>query len=404
MNRSLEQALLSLLPTHNTDLPQPLTELASSLLAQSRNRASTLKAEEEISRPYACAHIACDRYPPFPSHSPSIHLSNPPTSLKVQLNLPPIEPRPPIPPRIYKRLYNHLDHILPSTTSTPSRTRTPSAKLREATTTPGASPLASKSRLNPSPSKSRLAPSPTKSLLPPTPSKPPTTTPRKPTTTTNPPSDPLPPWIRPTLRHLITTLTPPLPIGLIVISGLESIATPTALASDPWIPSHLTPLLGALYLYVWRAVASPSEDMPASEYVRCRRAVAAALKRARDEVKSVPEAGWEGWEEVKVGDLDAAALRVSRRGWLEMGWAAGVGDLVALGERRAAEREELEEGEGGGERLTAGRRGDSMFQERYDFLGEGRREEYEEWKEGMLRRIEELERAEGEGEAMEVDG
>lgn len=72
MNRSLEQALLSLLPTHNTDLPQPLIELASSLLAQSRNRASTLKAEEEISRPYACAHIACDRYPSLPS---PVHIS-----------------------------------------------------------------------------------------------------------------------------------------------------------------------------------------------------------------------------------------------------------------------------------------------------------------------------------------
>lgn len=117
-----------------------------------------------------------------------------------------------------------------------------------------------------------------------------------------------------------------------------------------------------------------------------------------------------------MGDLDAAALRVSRRGWLEMGWAAGVGDLVAVGERRAAEqREEEGEGEGGAQTMMmAGRRADSMFQERYDFLGEGRREEYEGWKEGVLRRIEELERGEGEegeegekgeeGEAMEVDG
>jgi len=61
MNRPTEQALLSLLPTHNSILPQPLIELASSLLAQSRHRATILKAEEEIARPYACAHIACDR-------------------------------------------------------------------------------------------------------------------------------------------------------------------------------------------------------------------------------------------------------------------------------------------------------------------------------------------------------
>ena len=61
MNRSIEQALLSLLPTNNAELPRPLLDLAGSLLAQSRLRASTLKAEEDIARTYACAHIACDR-------------------------------------------------------------------------------------------------------------------------------------------------------------------------------------------------------------------------------------------------------------------------------------------------------------------------------------------------------
>jgi origin recognition complex subunit 6 len=69
MNRTIEQALLSLLPTHNAALPPALVQLASSLLAQSRHRASTLKAEEEVARPYACAHMACDRFGPFPARS-----------------------------------------------------------------------------------------------------------------------------------------------------------------------------------------------------------------------------------------------------------------------------------------------------------------------------------------------
>lgn len=64
MNRSADPALRSLLPTHNGPFPPQLTDLAGSLLAQSRHRASALKAEEEIARPYACAHIACDRYVP----------------------------------------------------------------------------------------------------------------------------------------------------------------------------------------------------------------------------------------------------------------------------------------------------------------------------------------------------
>lgn len=63
MNRSTEQALTSLIPRLNGPLPDELVQLAGSLVAQSRNRASNLKAEEEIGRIYACANIACERLP-----------------------------------------------------------------------------------------------------------------------------------------------------------------------------------------------------------------------------------------------------------------------------------------------------------------------------------------------------
>lgn len=61
MQRSVEQALASLIPRYNGSLPPELVELASSLLALSRSKASNLKAEEEIGRTYACANIACER-------------------------------------------------------------------------------------------------------------------------------------------------------------------------------------------------------------------------------------------------------------------------------------------------------------------------------------------------------
>lgn len=61
MDRAITQALNGLIPEWNNALPSELVELAASLLAQSRNRASSLKAEEEIARTYVCAHIACDR-------------------------------------------------------------------------------------------------------------------------------------------------------------------------------------------------------------------------------------------------------------------------------------------------------------------------------------------------------
>ena len=62
MNRaSIEQALTGLMPTLNGPLPPELMDLALSLLARSRNAAQSLKPDEEIARPYACAQLACER-------------------------------------------------------------------------------------------------------------------------------------------------------------------------------------------------------------------------------------------------------------------------------------------------------------------------------------------------------
>ena len=61
MDRSMAQALTSLIPTLTGPLPPELLEIAVSLLAQSRSKASSLKADEEIARAYACANLACER-------------------------------------------------------------------------------------------------------------------------------------------------------------------------------------------------------------------------------------------------------------------------------------------------------------------------------------------------------
>ncbi|KAJ5993552.1 Origin recognition complex subunit 6 [Penicillium sp. IBT 35674x] len=96
-NRPVEQALGNLVPTHASDLPQDLVSLATSLVAQSRSFSSSLKPEEEIARPYACAEIACRR-------------------LTRALKLPPLLGHPPCPPRVYKKLYSFLDRSLSSST------------------------------------------------------------------------------------------------------------------------------------------------------------------------------------------------------------------------------------------------------------------------------------------------
>lgn len=61
MSRAVQNDMINLLPSITLPLPTELVNLAVSLLAQSRSKASTLKQDEEIARGYACAHIACER-------------------------------------------------------------------------------------------------------------------------------------------------------------------------------------------------------------------------------------------------------------------------------------------------------------------------------------------------------
>ena len=61
MNKAVERDLLNLLPSITLPLPRELSEVAVSLLSQSRSKASSLRQDEEIARGYVCANIACDR-------------------------------------------------------------------------------------------------------------------------------------------------------------------------------------------------------------------------------------------------------------------------------------------------------------------------------------------------------
>ncbi|ESZ95653.1 hypothetical protein SBOR_3954 [Sclerotinia borealis F-4128] len=96
MNQSTSIALSNLVPRHSGALPPELLDLTSSLIAQSRVKCS-LNQEQEIGRTYACANLACER-------------------LKTILNLPKIEPRPPVPPRVYRKLYAYIEDSLATVT------------------------------------------------------------------------------------------------------------------------------------------------------------------------------------------------------------------------------------------------------------------------------------------------
>lgn len=92
MPTPIEQALITLIPTI-TALPSELIDLSTSLLAQSRAKAATLKPEEEIARTFCVCNIAVER-------------------LKQALGIDKINARPPVPPRVYKKLYAYLDSAL----------------------------------------------------------------------------------------------------------------------------------------------------------------------------------------------------------------------------------------------------------------------------------------------------
>jgi origin recognition complex subunit 6 len=109
---SIHRTLNLIVPTATT-LPPSLIDLATNLLAQSRAKVPSLKPDEEIARPFACCHIACER-------------------LKHRLALEIGKVGPPCGPRIYKKLYAFLDSSLAAEPSTP-RTK----RVQDVEVTPG---------------------------------------------------------------------------------------------------------------------------------------------------------------------------------------------------------------------------------------------------------------------------
>lgn len=377
MSRQIELALISLMPSYGTDIPPSLVQLASSLLAQSRNQSSTLKAEEEIARMYACANIACDR-------------------LKIQLDLPPIEPRPPVPPRIYKRLYAHLDNILATSASGGRRS---SGRARTQVTKFGAEDSTTNSPSRPVPS--RGTPTKNQSLS----QFRKNTTPINKATGTGPNGESeragLPPWIAPVIRFFCTE-TGSKKLAPTMLAGIESVLFPEGQKlEEEWAKGQTTEVVAAVLYHVTIRFQAITAGVPIDidSYAPIRKEILGILGKARKEVVFVgaEDAGaWDGWTTVKAKDFDAMVEAAKESEWLESDWYRGINDVIQNIGDGDVDMDEGDEGtqEGGG------RRADTMFQDRYDFLSESRRADYKTWKEAQLGRIEKLLAAQG---AMEID-
>ncbi|KAI9713497.1 MAG: hypothetical protein M1820_000879 [Bogoriella megaspora] len=384
MNKAAEQALGSLLPTVNTP-PERLVNLATSLLAQSRSKAGTLKPEEEIAR------------------------------LKQPLDLPQIQPRPPCPPRIYKKLFQFLNNALPA-----QEPRTPTKPKPTPAAGSAATPASTRSQRN------QVTPQATPTKAPS--SKPSTARKRKLNDVSgNDGGEDVPPWVMPTIRHICKMLHAPAAVphvyaGLSSVLGKvdwQNLARP-ALSEAPTTPSRsakrkrnaevkeadnihgkdtvVAALVIVIHLYAMVRL-SPSEISP-EDYVGSKTRAAAALRE------------YHPLEDVSEEVLDQLVedfLREAQTGWLEWEWFNNIPEGQGLTNTSAfaAMMDGVEDnGAGEASQATEGARNTttlhsgadtlqhglgSMFVDAVDYLSEERRRDYVRWKADTMRRIEAME-------------
>ncbi|TLD34798.1 origin recognition complex subunit 6-domain-containing protein [Venturia nashicola] len=372
--------MVSLLPSITLPLPPELVNLAVSLLAQSRTKASTLKPDEEIARGYACAHVACER-------------------LKQALHLPAIVPRPPCPPRTYKKVFAYLNTVLatkreagPAEPETPKRSRTTSAK---------ATPL------KPTPSKTR--------------------TPRSTAKRSSAASSDEPEWMMTAIRTLCQALKTP-NAAPHVFTGVSTVlntikerendpgpplrkrprllsapaANETATPAPTFEAKRIPALIAVVTMYTLSALTAPPSP---EEYTALRDTAIKSL------LKSVPEIKSDTTE--LVVDIEAF-MREATNGWLEMEWYQNIQPAQysedEVEQNLGDDGDEEEDDEGGAVATKASRRREqqknnrtnnlaapkrafgTMMTDATDWLSDERRANYRQWKSKIVQQIDKIEK------------
>jgi origin recognition complex subunit 6 len=204
-----------------------------------------------------------------------------------------------------------------------------------------------------------------------------------------------------------------------ILAGIETIVAPGGRRTrDEWVRENLTLLLAVIYFYVMQQVKRIQDGamVDKKSYIPARKEIISLLTRVRDEVhaKGMDEEDfWDGWKgDIRAKEFDVAIQIVLTNKWLDSDWFHGIREVLSREEANDQEEEEEDdygedmEGEDGSDGREPGskmqvRRADTMFQERYDFLSDARQEDYRIWKEGILKRIDDLER--NQPELMNVD-
>ncbi|KAL8931000.1 MAG: hypothetical protein Q9208_000101 [Pyrenodesmia sp. 3 TL-2023] len=363
MDIAVIQALNGLIPEFNGPLPSELPELAVSLLAQSRNKASTLKPEEEIARTYACAHLACER-------------------LKQSLGLPKIQPRPPCPPRVYQKLYRYLDSALAVSAGRTART---SKRVQPATPsrTPNATPQKSGGTATRTPASARNKKKREVAI-----------------------SDSVPDWVMPAIRGICRRLEAP-SAPPHIFSGVSSILTLPPPAPESFDATQMERLRNlsvealviAVYVLVRTRLLGVETDPNGYSAQRDDAVMAMSELRADDEPSI----------RLDSASVDCWMREINKSRWTDMDWFENVGegtglaiDRILTGSDDSLNKSDVDEDE---TLVHGGHSSNSflaekpylqpglgtMMQPRVDYLSEEKRADYRKWKRDILARIENME-------------
>ncbi|KAL8943027.1 MAG: hypothetical protein Q9216_001315 [Gyalolechia sp. 2 TL-2023] len=380
MDKAIPQALDSLIPEFNGPLPPELLELAISLLAQSRNKASNLKADEGIARSYACAHLACERSDTNFTYTEAL--------LKQNLGLPTIQARPPCPPKVYQKLYRHLDAALPAGARRTARVAKPleSAKL---THSPPVTPRKSRSTTTGTPASARKKRKRALVIF-----------------------EDVPPWAMPAIRGLCKRLGAPAAPPH-VYAGVSTILTTSAPMEQSVEDDHIErlqslgveELIAAVYILVCTKLSG--EETDSNGYSAQRDGALAILRELRSD----------GESEVVLdpASVDEWMREMKRGNWLEMDWfeniVQGAGLSMNKDQDRTSNASEDSSIDGDSDFHISKHRSDvyssgktflqpglgTMMQDRVDYLSDEKRADYQRWRKNILARIALIEKTSLEG-------
>ena len=378
----IQHALISLLPTLNGTIPPELTNLATSILAQSRTCAANLKPEEEIARPYACAEIACKR-------------------LRSRLRLAETISRPPCGPRAYKKFLTFLDWSLPRS-APPKNTGDGNH---------GAGSQLARGKATNTPTKRTNPPVVGPNLATPTttPGKEPAFTGKIGASTPLGSSTQLeaPVWVMPLVRSLcITFKTPLLPphvyTGVCVVLKLSELwpAAPSQTEEEATqLRGTATALTVAIFFMVLtrmqRGKLTPDsyveKCVEASDMVRMARGPELEKEDVDNWIRRMNSEGWcrgqEWWSNVP---LDVISIDGNSGGGGDDELSEEDGVICRRrGKRKVVGEEDAEEEDPEGVLLPGL---GTMMQDAVDWVSEERDRDYLEWKQDILRKIRQMEK------------